>query len=257
MTLLLVDASNLLMRCAFGGDVPPEESTPTAIGMIDRAARELGATHLVCAFDYPDAPSWRKLEFPAYKAHRTRDTSLWLIHGAAACSSNGWCVEHAPGFEADDVIATIALRVADRAPVVVCSGDSDLLGLAAHRNITVARPLTGGEFQRFIASDVCEKYQIPAAHLLFDYKAMVGESGDNVPGVPGIGPKKAAALLHKLGSLEHIIHAGRGGYNKDSELVALHAPEAMRALRLVSLRPDAPVAPIQPSRCALRRRTAA
>jgi DNA polymerase-1 len=256
MTLLLIDASNILLRCAFGGDMPPEQSTPIAIGLIERAARELGASHLVLALDYPSAPTWRALEYPAYKANRTRDTGPWLNAGAFAFAARGWHSEAHPGFEADDVLATIALRSSERTNVVILSGDSDVLALTAQRNITVARPLTGGDFQQFTAADVCEKYQIPAAHVLFDYKAMVGETTDNVAGVPGIGPKKAATLLHKFGDLDGIIHAGNGGYNRESEIVAQHAAVARQALRLVSLRPDVPVPPIKPSSCALRRRAA-
>lgn len=256
MTLLLVDGSNILLRAAFGGDVPPEQSTPTALAMIERAAAELRATHLVVALDYPDAPSWRAQENPAYKANRTRDTSPWIAYGGAAMASKGWRVEYSPGFEADDVIATIALRSADRVPVLVLSNDSDLLPLTAARNITVVRPLAGGALQPFVAADVCEKYQIPAAHLLYDFKAMVGDTSDNIGGVPGIGAKKAAAMLHKFGDLEGIIHAGAGGYNKDTATVHQYAAIARAALRLVSLRPDAPVPPIAPSSCALRRRAA-
>ena len=254
MTLLLVDGSNILMRCAFGGDIDPAGSTPNAISLIERAAKELRATHLVVALDYTDAPSWRKVEFPEYKGNRTRDTSPWLIEGAAQMSARGWRVEMAAGFEADDIIATIALRMGGRTGGIVLSNDSDLLALTAHAGgaITVARPVSGGAFQMMTAADVCAKYQIPAAHLLSDYKAMVGESGDNVPGVPGIGPKKAAALLHKLGALEAIILAGSGGYNRESSLVAQHADAARRALRLVSLRTDVAIPPITPSSCKLR-----
>jgi DNA polymerase-1 len=158
------------------------------------------------------------------------------------------------GYEADDDIATVALR--SRAPVIVLSNDSDMFPLTVD-GVEVLRPLTGGAFQSFRAADVCEKYQIPAAHLLYDFKAMVGEAGDNIPGVPGIGAKRAAELLRKFGSLDEIIHAGKGGFNKHSELVAQHERAARFALRLVSLRADAPVPPITPSSCALRKSRAA
>lgn len=252
MTLLLVDGSNILLRAAYGGETPPEQSTPYAIEAIEKAAAEAKATHLVIAMDTPHVPTWRKLEYPEYKANRERDTAPWLEHGARVFVNRGLCVKTVPGFEADDVIATLALRSAGRVDVVILSGDSDVLPLTAQRGILVMRPLNGGGFQNFIAPDVCEKYGITNAAALFDYKAMVGEKGDNVPGVPGIGPKKACALLHKFGSLENIIHAGNGGYNKESAIVAKHAETALRALRLVSLRPDAPVPPIVPSSCRIQ-----
>ena len=251
MKLLLCDGSNILLRCAFGGDVPPEASTPAAIRMIERTARELGATHLVVALDYTDAPSWRKLEFPEYKAHRTVNTSDWLIQGAVEMSKRGWHVAMSPGFEADDVIATIAARSPAPAKVTVFSNDSDMLALTA-TGLRVARPEKGG-VQLFTAAEVCEKYSLRTAAAMVDYKAMCGESGDNVPGVPGIGPKRASSLLAKFDDLESIITAGEGGYDKYSSLVAQHADVARRAKRLVTLRADVPIDPIAPAKCALLR----
>ena len=117
----------------------------------------------------------------------------------------------------------------------------------------VVRPVSGGGLEHVTADSVCAKYSIPAAQLLTDYKAMVGEPGDNIPGVPGIGPKRASTLLRRIGGLERVIEAGAGGYSKDSELVAQHADAARRALRLVSLRVDVPIPPIDKPRCAIRR----
>jgi DNA polymerase-1 len=252
MTLLLVDAANILLRCAFGGDTPPEQSTPIALGMIERAIRETRAKYLVVALDYPGDPSWRSLECPDYKANRSRDTSPWLIAGATAFGAKRWRCEVAAGFEADDIIATLATRAAARSRVVILSGDSDLLALTAHRSVDVLRPISGGEFDKFDGAAVCAKYEIPAPQLLADFKAMVGESTDNIAGVPGIGAKRAAALLQKFsGGLEDIIRVGQGGYSRDAERVAQHAAAARLALRLVTLRTDVAIDPIPPSACAV------
>ena len=74
--LLLVDGSNVVMRCALGGDVPPGQAVPTATAMIERAARQAEVTHLVIALDSPDSPCWRKDLYPAYKANRVRKTTF-------------------------------------------------------------------------------------------------------------------------------------------------------------------------------------
>jgi DNA polymerase-1 len=255
MTLMLVDGSNILLRCAFGGEIPPEQSTPNALVMIERAAAEAKATHCIIALDHPDEPTWRKLEYSDYKANRTTSSAPWIVAGAGSFGRNGYRVEMVAGFEADDIIATIALRSIGRTKVVVVSNDSDLLPLTA-AGVDVLRPLTGGDWQPMIAADVCEKYRIPTAAALIDYKAMVGEVGDNIKGVPGIGAKKASALLAKFPTLEDVIHAGAGGYNKEAGIVAKHADVARLALRLLSLRPDVPIAPIVPSSCVLRRSAA-
>jgi 5'-3' exonuclease len=103
------------MRCAFGGDIQPPEAIISATAMIERVARECGASHLVVAFDHPDEPTWRHQLYPEYKAGRKTDTSPWIIAAGAAFAQRGWHIELAPGFEADDVIATIALRTRPRA----------------------------------------------------------------------------------------------------------------------------------------------
>lgn len=246
--LMLVDGSNILMRCALGGDVMPQRSTPMAMEMIRRVAGQVSATHLIVALDHP-SPSWRKLEFPDYKANRTRDTSEWIAAGSASMKRSGWSVCVAPGFEADDVLATIALRAA--AKIVVFSGDSDLLPLTADPRIEIVRAVSGS-IEWWREAETCKRFAIPEARLLPDYKALCGDKGDNVPGVPGIGKTKAAALLTRHGCLERIIAAGQGGYSRPAEIVAEHADIARRALRLVTLRADAPVERVPPDQCSLR-----
>jgi len=129
--LLLVDGSNMVMRAAFGGELTPADAVPIATGLIRRAARQVGASHLIVALD-SSAPSWRKLEFPEYKANRTVDTDPWLRAAHEHWLRMGWYVEECAGFEADDVIASLALRAKPACPVTVLSNDSDLLTVVEH-----------------------------------------------------------------------------------------------------------------------------
>ena len=254
MKLLLVDGSNILLRCALGGQIAAEQSTPTAIAMIERVARELEATHLVVALDDTDHPSWRKTELLSYKAHRTVQTAMWLIHGALEMQALGWKVLVCPGFEADDIIATIAHRAIAHAQVISFSNDSDLFPLVT-AGVEVVRPKNGGGWERMSSADVAAKYAIPSAELLVDYKAMVGEAGDGISGVPAIGPKRAGELLHRFGSLEKIIE--NVASDRHAAKVAEHAAAARLAQRLITLRTDAPIPPIAPRSCYLRMRSAA
>lgn len=245
--LVLIDGSNLVMRAAFGGQVPPQEAAKTSVGLIRRAARQAEGSHLIVAVDSSE-PSWRKREYPAYKANRETDTHPWIQAGREHWLREGWMVEECPGYEGDDVIATIANRAKAVCQVTVISGDSDLLSLSAAA-IEILRPVNGGIFQFMSKAEVCTKYDIPAAELLTDFKAMTGESGDNVPGVPGIGPVKASKLLNTYGPLEAILSAGAESRCKDSARVALHKTAVQLAFKLVSLSFDAPILPIKPSDC--------
>ncbi len=246
-TLVLVDGSNLMMRAAFGGELPPEQAVTTATGLLERAARQAQATHLIVALDSP-TPSWRKLEFPDYKAHRTRDTSPWLAAAHEAWCRHGWYVADAGGFEADDIIATLAQRAVSRCRVIVVSSDSDLLSLIAS-GCAVLKPVNGGKFEAIGTAEVVAKYKITTPDLLTVLKALVGESGDNIPGVPGIGPVRAAKLISAYGGLEEIIAAGLQNKCPASITVATHQATARRAFKLVTLRTDVPIPPVNPIHC--------
>ncbi len=251
MKLLIVDGSNIVMRCAFGGELPPTPSINTATNMISRVAREHACTHLVVALDCPGQPSWRKERYADYKANRTRDTSAWLIAAHRTWSEREWWVEAVNGFEADDVIATVAVRAAKAGhEVLVLSGDSDVLPLLAE-GVAVLKPINGGKFVAMTAADVCTHYGVAGVPLLVDLKSLTGETGDNVPGVAGIGPVRAQKLLAAHGHAEGVIAAGQARRCKYSTLVAAAADTVRLARELVTLRMDVPVVPIQPSGCTL------
>ena len=251
MRLLIVDGSNIAMRASLGGDIHPDQSTGTATGIIERCAREYEATHLVVALDSPTGmPSWRKVAYPEYKANRTRDTTPWLAAGMAAWLRCGWWVEEHGGFEADDLIATLALRVKARGDIFVLSGDSDLLPLLAD-GIHLVKPVNGGQFSLISREAMCAKYGLANPAQLVDLKAMTGEAGDNVPGVDGIGTVRAQQLLARHATLDAVIAAGRAGACKFSAKVLAQEAIARLAYSLISLNRAAPVLPIPPAHCAL------
>lgn len=250
MNLLLIDGSNIVLRCALGGDIPPDPAVATASAMIERVARDLQATHLVLALDVPGVPSWRKQEYPAYKAHRTRDTTPWLFAAHLAWTRRGWWVEAVNGFEADDILATLVQRCNARPSVTVwvVSGDSDLLPLLGEAHLL--KPVKGGRFEAMDTAAVLRKYGVLPGQLP-DLKALTGESGDNIPGVEGIGPVRARQLLEVHGTLDRVIAAGQSGTCKYAVRVAEHAGVARLARRLVTLHREVPIVPIQPKACAL------
>jgi DNA polymerase-1 len=249
--LLLVDGSNIVMRAAFGGDIEPERAVQIATGLVERAIRQSEASHMIVAMD-ANLPSWRKVEFPEYKSDRTLDTSPWLHAAHESWLRMGWYIEECGGFEADDVIATVADRASRISEVVAVSNDSDILALA-DIGVKILRPENGGTFCLWHAMDVCKKYNLRFAGQLTDFKAMCGEKGDCVPGVPGIGPVRASALLRAHESLDEIISWGAGkSACKYSRQVYECREVALRAQRLVTLRKDAPIVPIKPTNCLLK-----
>ncbi len=239
-TLLLVDGTNVVMRCAFGGDVPPDRAIPIAFGMVKRAAVELGASHLIVAFD-SGGETWRTEIAPTYKANRTSETSEYSKQAIEYFRLKDVMCVSIPRFEADDVIATLAARA--KSLVAILSGDSDLAALLSSR----VRVYTPGNPLKL--ADVT-KYGITASQLV-DFKALCGETGDNIAGVPGIGPKKAAALLARHRSIERLLAQEVPDNSREAALVRTHAETARLAIRLVTLRLDVPIEQIAPARCAI------
>lgn len=242
MTLLLIDATNVVMRCASVSGVESATAVDTAVGIVQRAVRTVGATHAVAAFD--SSESVRRATYPAYKANRTTETAAWVALGLAAFQAAGICCASAHGFEADDVIATLAGRTA-RVPIAVLSGDSDLLVLTSDRVAVwqFDKAARGGIVQR-PAAWICEKYGIPSPAHLTLYKALVGEPGDNVPGVPKVGPVKARKLIAEFGDLDTMTRLG---------VLNEHAEWAAKAVTLLTLYDFAPVPAIAREAADVRR----
>lgn len=251
--VLLVDGTNLVMRASYGGETPAAHAVDGASRLVARACGVVKATHLIIAFD-AEAPSWRKALLPTYKAHRTTSTHEFSRAAHEDFARKGWTCVAVEGFEADDVLATLAHRQRDRA--VICSSDSDLLA-CIRPGVTVLRPLAGGSFETWGPEQVLAKYGVTPEQLA-DYKALTGEPGDNIAGVRGIGAKRAGLLLRTHGSLERLLAAEVPDSSNEAARVRNEGREAALAARtLTTLRIDAPVPPISRRRCALAWQTAA
>lgn len=195
--------------------------------------------------------TFRKQIAADYKAGRTTKTQPYVHALRTACASHGWLTLTAEGFEADDTVATLAFRLTTLdIPVVIFTGDSDALALVDPL-VTVFRPVKIRECTVWDRSTVFEKYGVHP-HQLADYKALIGESGDNIAGVPGIGRKKAIRLLGEYGSLAAMLDAIPRLRNADLEAVKQHRERALRALSLITLRLDVPIGELRTSECVYR-----
>jgi len=212
-TLLLVDGSSYLYRAfhampdlrAVPGDPtsPPTGAIRGMINMLQSLRKEVPAAYAACIFD-AKGPTFRDELYPEYKAHRSPmpddlRSQIEPIHEVVRLM--GWKVLAIPGVEADDVIGTLAAAAdAQGLQVIVSSGDKDLAQLVNER-ITIIDTMNGRV--RDVAG-VTAEFGVPP-QLMRDYQALVGDTVDNVPGVPKVGPKTAAKWLNEYGSLDAIV----------------------------------------------------
>lgn len=197
-------------------------------------------THLAVIFDY-SSTTFRKEIYPLYKANRSAPPEdlvpqFGLIRHATR-AFNLPCIE-TEGFEADDIIATYA-RAAEAigADVTIVSSDKDLMQLVTP-NVHMYDAMKDKQIG---IPDVIEKWGVPPEKMI-DLQAMTGDSTDNVPGIPGIGPKTAAQLLEEFGDLETLLtRASEIKQVKRRENIIANADLARLSRQLVALRTDVPL----------------
>ena len=208
--LIIIDSSSLLYR-AFHA-LPPltnKKGQPTGavygfLLTLFKAIKDLKATHIVACFDTPK-PTFRHEQFQEYKAKRVAPPDQLIPQFSLLEQVLGVLsipVFKKEGFEADDLIATIAKQVKD-AKVYIVSGDLDNRQLVDER-IQVYTP--GKSIKESILYDkakVIERFGVRPDQMN-DFKALRGDSSDNIPGVPGIGEKTAAELIQKYTSIQNI-----------------------------------------------------
>jgi DNA polymerase-1 len=165
---------------------------------------------VLVGWDTLDSPNHRQRLFPAYQSGRVFDEELidqlhLLPEFVAAC---GFANAKSPGYEADDFLAAaVAAEEHRRGTVLVASGDRDAFQLASAET-TILHPVKAGELARISPANVLERYGVEPSQVP-DFIAMRGDPSDKIPGARGVGPKGAAALLRRYGTLEQAIADGR------------------------------------------------
>ena len=216
--LLMIDCASLTYRAyhAVPAMRAPDGTETHAVhgflGFLTRLLPDRKPSRLWIAMDADWRPAFRVEALPSYKTHRVAATveeedpvAPQMVLLERFLDAFGLSTASADGFEADDVIATLAKRTRD--PVEVVTGDRDLFALVADPHVTVLYTLRGvSEVARVDAAWVKQKYGIPGDRYI-DYALMRGDPSDGIPGVPGIGEKTASALLAKYGSLDAILAA--------------------------------------------------
>jgi 5'-3' exonuclease len=224
--LMLIDAANLYFRAYYAlpeSITAPDGRPVNAVrGYLDMSAAMIDRRRprrFVSCLDLDWRPAFRVELVPSYKAHRVAANGAEEIPATLTpqipllldvLDALGLVTAGAEGFEADDVIATLATR--DSASVDVVSGDRDLLALASDR-ITVCYTGKGiGKMEPMQAAEVQARYAVPAEYYA-DFAVLRGDPSDGLPGVAGIGEKTAAALVGRFGPIEAIVAAAERGEN--------------------------------------------
>jgi len=239
--LLLVDALNLIRRVYAAqpgedGAERAEGARASSVQSLRRGLRECAPTHAVCVFDGA-GPGWRHELYPEYKAGHARmpeALAAALESYRLAFAEIGVASLSKPRLEADDVIATIACKAAEAgASAIILSTDKIFLGLLAN-GIHVRDHFRSVDSD---AQDVIAKFGVRPEQLA-DYLALSGDRGNNLHGVPGIGPKTAAELLSRFETLDDVLQGAGDLEGKLGERLRDHASEARLCRRLVGLRTD-------------------
>ena len=247
--LFMIDGNSLAYRAFFA--LPESIATSTGeptnaifgfASMLVKLITDHGLTPTVVAWDA--GTSGRTDRYPAYKAQRLSRPDLLREQWPAfepLVTAFGYHNARLEGFEADDVIATLAQRAIDEAiPVSIVTGDRDAFQLVDEAGyVTVmatARGIT--ETARYDRAAVRERYGIDP-ELIPDFYGLKGDTSDNIPGVPGIGEKTASELLQRFGSLEAVLdRAGEVSGAKRRENLVAHRENALISKRLATMRRD-------------------
>lgn len=246
--LLLVDGHSMAYRAFFALPVDkfatstgqPTNAVFGFVSMLANLLRDEQPTHVAVAFD-AGRTTFRTEEYAEYKA--TRDASPEPFRGQVDVVKRVLETMHIPvlekpHFEADDILATLSHQgAAAGMDVLVCTGDRDALQLVNDR-VTVLYPVKGvSELARMTPAAVEAKYGVPPERYP-DIAALVGETSDNLPGVPGVGPKTAAKWIGAYGGLEGIVASVDRVPGKAGESLRAHLDQVLLNRRLNRLVDD-------------------
>lgn len=242
--LFIIDASGYLYRSYFAIrniTNAKGESTNALFGFIrsvQKLRKDFNPEHLVAIFDGPRGIQKRKEIYTEYKAHRAvtpPDLRYQIDWAQQACELMGIPYLSVPEVEADDTMGSVALWASHHDAIVyLCTSDKDL-GQVVNDKISILN--TFKENLIMGPKEVEETYGVPP-HQMIDFLAMVGDTSDNVPGLPGFGPKTAAELLKKYGSLDYILKHPDIVSGKKKETIIEYGEQALLSRQLVTIHTD-------------------
>jgi DNA polymerase-1 len=250
--LFLLDGMALIYRAHFALSKNPRFTssginTSAVMGFCNTLLEVLkkeNPSHIAVVFDTA-APTERHIEFEAYKAHREsmpEDLSKALPYVVKLIEGFNIPVITSDGFEADDVIGTLAKQAEKEGFTVYCmTPDKDFAQLVSE-NIYVYKPSRmGNDMEIMGVKEVLAKWEIEHVHQVIDILGLWGDAVDNIPGIPGIGEKTAKVLIKQYGSMENIIANSHQLKGKQKENVENFAEQGLLSKKLATIILNAPV----------------
>ena len=214
-TLLLIDAYAMIYRAYYAFIRTPRinsrgENTSAVFGFVvtlDDLIKRINPTHIAVAFD-PHGPTFRHEAYEQYKAQReeTPEGIRWAVpHIKNILNAMNISVLEVQGFEADDVIGTVAGK-AEKAgfEVFMATPDKDY-GQLVTDHISIYRPRHTGGFEKMGPAEVCAKYGLTNKSQVIDLLGLMGDASDNIPGCKGVGEKTAVQLLQQYGDIDNLL----------------------------------------------------
>jgi DNA polymerase-1 len=250
--LFLLDGMALIYRAHFALSKSPRFTsnglnTSAVMGftntLLDVLKKEK-PTHMAVVFD-TEAPTERHTDYEAYKAHREampEDLSKALPYVIKVILGFNIPVITSDGFEADDIIGTLAKKAEQKGYQVYCmTPDKDFAQLVSE-NIRIYKPARmGNEMEILGVKEVLEKWEIERVEQVIDILGLWGDAVDNIPGIPGIGEKTAKALIKQYGSMEEIIAHSHELKGKQRENVENFAEQGLLSKKLATILLNVPV----------------
>jgi DNA polymerase-1 len=250
--LFLLDGMALIYRAHFALSKSPRFTTAglntsAVFGFANTLLEVLkkeSPSHIAVVFD-TQAPTDRHVEFTEYKANREampEDLSAALPYVFKLIEGFNIPVITSDGFEADDIIGTLAKKAEKEGFQVYCmTPDKDFAQLVSE-NIFIYKPARmGNEAEKLGVKEVLEKWEIERIDQVIDILGLWGDAVDNIPGIPGIGEKTAKDLIKRYGSMENIIANSHELKGKQKENVENFAEQGLLSKRLATILLDAPV----------------
>ena len=251
MKLLLIDAYAMIYRAYYAFIRTPRinskgENTSAIFGFVvtlDDLLRKISPTHIAVAFD-PHGPTFRHEAYPPYKAQR-EETPEDIRRAVPVIKQLLDAMRivrlECAGFEADDVIGTVALQAEQQGfEVLMATPDKDYGQLVTDR-VNMYRPRHTGGFEQMGPKEVCEKYGLSNQRQVIDLLALMGDASDNVPGCKGVGEKTAVSLLQQFGSIDNMLAHTDQIKGALRTKVETQREQIEFSRYLVTIRTDAPV----------------